>query len=110
MINGNLSEYMVRFNNPLTNKDEEFYKSIKTIDELSRWACFRQDMPVVPEYNQLYRRLERARGQKTANKESSTRNQSVKENKGTVVKGKKISRNSPCPCGSGRKYKHCCGK
>ena len=22
----------------------------------------------------------------------------------------KISRNAPCPCGSGKKYKHCCGK
>ena len=21
-----------------------------------------------------------------------------------------ISRNAPCPCGSGQKYKHCCGK
>ena len=21
---------------------------------------------------------------------------------------KKISRNAPCPCGSGKKYKHCC--
>lgn len=29
---------------------------------------------------------------------------------GTVVKGKKIGRNDPCPCGSGKKYKHCCGK
>ncbi len=28
----------------------------------------------------------------------------------TVVKDKKIGRNEPCPCGSGRKYKHCCGK
>ena len=27
---------------------------------------------------------------------------------GTVVKGKKIGRNDPCPCGSGKKYKHCC--
>ena len=24
--------------------------------------------------------------------------------------GKKIGRNEPCPCGSGKKYKHCCGK
>ena len=24
-------------------------------------------------------------------------------------KGKKIGRNDPCPCGSGRKYKKCCG-
>ena len=28
----------------------------------------------------------------------------------TVVKGKKIGRNDPCPCGSGKKYKHCCMK
>jgi preprotein translocase subunit SecA len=21
----------------------------------------------------------------------------------------KVGRNDPCPCGSGRKYKHCCG-
>ncbi|WP_069650348.1 preprotein translocase subunit SecA [Caloranaerobacter ferrireducens] len=28
----------------------------------------------------------------------------------TVVKGKKIGRNDPCPCGSGKKYKKCCGK
>ena len=24
--------------------------------------------------------------------------------------GKKIGRNDPCPCGSGKKYKKCCGK
>lgn len=29
---------------------------------------------------------------------------------GTVVKEKKIGRNDPCPCGSGLKYKKCCGK
>lgn len=28
---------------------------------------------------------------------------------GTVVKEKKIGRNDPCPCGSGKKYKKCCG-
>ena len=28
----------------------------------------------------------------------------------TVRKGKKIGRNDPCPCGSGKKYKKCCGK
>ena len=34
------------------------------------------------------------------------------ENKpsGTIVKGKKIGRNDPCPCGSGKKYKNCCGQ
>ena len=27
---------------------------------------------------------------------------------GTVVVGKKVGRNDPCPCGSGKKYKQCC--
>ncbi|MBA7666857.1 Protein translocase subunit SecA [subsurface metagenome] len=26
------------------------------------------------------------------------------------VGGKKVGRNDPCPCGSGKKYKHCCGR
>ncbi len=29
---------------------------------------------------------------------------------GTIVRGKKPGRNDPCPCGSGLKYKNCCGK
>ncbi len=28
----------------------------------------------------------------------------------TVVNKNKIGRNDPCTCGSGKKYKHCCGK
>ena len=27
-----------------------------------------------------------------------------------IQKGEKIGRNDPCPCGSGKKYKNCCGK
>ncbi len=29
---------------------------------------------------------------------------------GTIVKPHKIGRNDPCPCGSGKKYKYCCGR
>ncbi len=28
----------------------------------------------------------------------------------TVIAEKKVGRNEPCPCGSGKKYKKCCGK
>lgn len=28
----------------------------------------------------------------------------------TPKKSEKIGRNAPCPCGSGKKYKQCCGK
>jgi preprotein translocase subunit SecA len=30
--------------------------------------------------------------------------------KARAAAGKKIGRNDPCPCGSGKKFKHCCGK
>lgn len=34
----------------------------------------------------------------------------VNENKTVVNDGPKVGRNDPCPCGSGKKYKNCCGK
>ena len=37
-------------------------------------------------------------------------NESDDTAKRTPKKSKKIGRNDPCPCGSGRKYKQCCGK
>ena len=33
----------------------------------------------------------------------------IAKKKITVVKSDKIGRNDPCPCGSGKKYKNCCG-
>jgi len=27
-----------------------------------------------------------------------------------VRTGPKVGRNDPCPCGSGKKFKHCCGR
>lgn len=35
---------------------------------------------------------------------------SSKTNKKTAKKVTKVGRNDLCPCGSGKKYKHCCGK
>ncbi|ACB85784.1 preprotein translocase subunit SecA [Natranaerobius thermophilus] len=38
-------------------------------------------------------------------------NESQEQPKKTPIRrGKKIGRNEPCPCGSGKKYKKCCGK
>ncbi len=34
----------------------------------------------------------------------------TKEEKKPITGGKKPKRNDPCPCGSGEKYKNCCGK
>ncbi|AII14489.1 preprotein translocase, SecA subunit [Campylobacter iguaniorum] len=41
------------------------------------------------------------------NQEESQREEAGKEE---AQSSKKIARNDPCPCGSGKKYKECCGK
>ncbi|MBE5783413.1 MAG: preprotein translocase subunit SecA [Clostridiales bacterium] len=43
-----------------------------------------------------------------ASHSSPAANQSAPRN--PVKAGEKIGRNSPCPCGSGKKYKNCCGR
>ncbi len=40
----------------------------------------------------------------------STNEDKVKQKKATPKRVQKIGRNAPCPCGSGKKYKNCCGK
>ena len=41
-----------------------------------------------------------------------SRGETAELSKGKTIKreGKKVGRNDPCPCGSGKKYKKCCGK
>ncbi|HAV61271.1 MAG TPA: preprotein translocase subunit SecA, partial [Verrucomicrobiales bacterium] len=41
----------------------------------------------------------------------SEANEAVSKARATPARsGPKVGRNDPCPCGSGKKYKHCCGK
>lgn len=34
----------------------------------------------------------------------------IERSSNTIIKAPKVGRNDPCPCGSGKKYKKCCGK
>ena len=43
-------------------------------------------------------------------KETKHRLYMEQKKSGTVIVGKKVGRNDPCPCGSGKKYKQCCGR
>lgn len=52
----------------------------------------------LPEWNDLL--TEERRKELYKSQKSST----------TIVKGPKVGRNDPCPCGSGKKFKFCCGK
>ena len=49
--------------------------------------------------------VEKQEGQKNVRE-----NKYEEENAQSVRTGKKIGRNDPCPCGSGKKYKQCCGR
>ena len=50
--------------------------------------------------------------QKEQKEEYNEKKKEVKEKKQETVRRTtpKIGRNDPCPCGSGKKYKHCCGR
>jgi len=54
-----------------------------TVAEMNWWACFK----------------------KNADAPTTAYPTTAKQ---PVVKGKKVGRNDPCPCGSGKKYKKCC--
>ena len=47
---------------------------------------------------------------KEQSKKKETNERVIKNEKAQPIKKKKVGRNEPCPCGSGRKYKMCCGK
>jgi len=57
-----------------------------TIAEMKHWPCF----------------MENERNTKNVRQDLN--------NMQTVNKVEKVGRNNPCPCGSGKKYKKCCGK
>ena len=64
-------------------KDKFFTPIDDTIKELENWAMFEEDKPV------------------TQTTQKATK---------TIKATRKIGRNEPCPCGSGKKYKKCCIK
>ncbi len=57
----------------------------------------------------MHVRIEQKVEREQVAKETGT-NKDDSANAPRVRKTEKISRNAPCPCGSGKKYKHCCGR
>ncbi|CUX48750.1 SEC-C metal-binding domain-containing protein [Clostridium sp. C105KSO13] len=69
---------------------EKLYKNM--VDAKADWLY------ELPQWNEIF--------------DEETRKRLYREQKqsGTIRKEKKIGRNDPCPCGSGKKYKKCCGR
>jgi hypothetical protein len=72
-----------------------------TIDELQGWAYFQPPKPTKPRKIVL---------PPPPVLPSSPKKTKVVPRSASISSGKKVGRNEPCPCGSGRKYKHCHGK
>ncbi|MDN5331889.1 MAG: preprotein translocase subunit SecA [Tepidanaerobacteraceae bacterium] len=75
---------------------EMFQEMIKSIQEDTLRYLFRVQVKAAPQRREMARNLSYSHG-------GGEKQQPVK-------KGEKIGRNDPCPCGSGKKYKKCCGR
>jgi len=63
------------------------------VKEMHWWACFNPGKVSRPKLEGLFR------------------TPAGRDNPGCAVKSQpKVGRNAPCPCGSGKKYKRCCGR
>ena len=57
----------------------------------------------------LVKRTPQTQRVQVANPITASASGEIAKKKITVVKADKVGRNDPCPCGSGKKYKNCCG-
>jgi SEC-C motif len=67
------------------------------------------DLPELPEWKAHVEEAEQARWERL-NSMKNGRGWNGSNGSRTVVKAVKVGRNDPCPCGSGKKYKKCCGR
>ena len=58
----------------------------------------------------IYERLHREAAEEARRRASAARRAAAAPRPAQPRAQPKVGRNAPCPCGSGRKYKHCCGK
>lgn len=77
---------------------EMFQEMIKSIQEDTLRFLFRVKLAATPERKEVARNISYSHSDGSA------------EVQKPVKRDKKIGRNDPCPCGSGKKYKKCCGK
>jgi tetratricopeptide (TPR) repeat protein len=108
-VNGQWSEFKFHFYSGFIDETTKYKEPFNAIEAFRSWSSFSDERPIIPDYATLYKKLLNIREEKLRKSEVK-----VNTNQGfyqkTLVKGKKIGRNEPCPCGSGKKYKKCCGK
>ena len=98
--------------NPLVEYKRESFEMYQEVNEricgeVVRYAF--QLEPMGPEERQTQLARQRAETERVQRVAAAAGGPSTPAE--TIVRQqKKVGRNSPCPCGSGRKYKKCCGR
>ena len=86
--------------NDLDNMEEETPLTLEIDTEklyMNMVQCNAEWLYTLPQWDAIYTKEKR---EELYKKEKSSH---------TIVKPPKVGRNDPCPCGSGKKYKKCCG-
>ena len=89
---------------PWFGDKEDYLKDLDSV--IDSKSHRRRAFDIVEQYLFLHHQAERKREGKRdqARKDAMARSAKLRRS------SKKVGRNEPCPCGSERKYKHCCGK
>jgi hypothetical protein len=89
--------------------DVDDYRALLRSEDVPREASYTFD--VLENYGARERRKTPAREAKDAEDEGAYEEEDSAPQRGTYVHDQpQVGRNDPCPCGSGRKYKRCCGR
>jgi len=98
------------FSMMLESIKSEVTKILMTVQIRSAQELAAAEEPAAPR-NVQYQHAEIAGGSGTAVEAEAEGDVAVAERPQPFVRGaEKVGRNDPCPCGSGKKYKHCHGK
>ncbi len=81
--------------------DPEYHFINDTVKEMNGWGCFKEKIIYKDELPNI------ADTEYLKNRQESYQN--ISKNPAPVIIAPKVGRNDPCPCGSGEKYKRCCG-
>ena len=90
---------------------EEVWKHASEIIGNEMTAAIREDTVRMMLLLRIRRQedVERRQVAKVTSTTTTDKADEEKKKETTVVKSNKVGRNDPCPCGSGKKYKKCCG-
>ncbi len=98
--------------NPLNEYKREGFELFRSMIETVKMQTISSLMRVQVMKEEEMMRLEEERRRRQELEQAQMNQNTVPEEGGQPVRreGEKVGRNSPCPCGSGKKYKRCCGK